>query len=487
MVIGTMAAIRQCEICMRRRPFARNLRQSSDEGMLTRMMTGGISPFRCALACAVVLFGAGLEGLQRGETRTTLFEGARLIVGDGTAPIENAAFLVDGETFTWVGRKGERQLSSSMRRVDLTGKTVIPALIDGHNHIGLVNERDGSNSKANYTRDNLIDQLERYAYYGVAAALSMGLEADQELAYDLRDAVLPGAARFLTVGKGIAGSPIAGPPGEPRLGIPYGARTAAEGQKHVRELHARGVRFVKIWVDDRNGTVPKLQPGVIRSIIAEAHGNGMEVLAHLSRTSALADAKNLFKVGIDGFVHEVRDRDVDDEYLALVKAYPKVWTGPNMPVPLTRNAVEALAETLPANQITRMRAELDERQAKGNPPDALFDLHCRNLKKIHDAGMVIGVGTDGTGDGFGAHEQMAAYTQCGMTAMEALVAATSTNARILKLDRLGLVAVRKEAAFVVLDANPLDDITNTRRIAAVYLRGSEIDRTALRAKFQKHP
>jgi imidazolonepropionase-like amidohydrolase len=265
-----------------------------------------------------------------------LFEDARLIVGDGSAPIENSAFLVEGETFTWVGKKGERQPSSGTRRVDLTGKTVIPALIDGHDHIGLVNERDGSNSKANYTRENLIDQLERYAYYGVAAALSMGLEADQELAYDLRDAVLPGAARFHTVGKGIAGSPIAGPPGEPRLGIPSGARNEAEGKKRVRELHARGVHFVKIWVDDRNGTVPKIQPSVYRAIIAEAHANGMEVLA-------------------------------------------------------------------------------------------------RNLKKIHDAGMVIGVGTDGTGDGFGAQEQMAAYTQCGMTAMEALVAATSTNARMRPL------------------------------------------------------
>ena len=148
----------------------------------------------------------------------------------------------------------------------------------------------------------------------------------------------------------------------------------------------------------------------------------------MSRTSALADAKNLFKVGIDGFVHEVRDRDVDEEYLALVKANPKVWTGPNMPVPSTRSTVDALAEALPAKEIARMRDELDERQAKGNPPDALFELHCRNLKKIHDAGMVIGVGTDGTGDGFGAHEQIAAYTQCGLTAMEALVAATSTNA-----------------------------------------------------------
>jgi len=156
-------------------------------------------------------------------------------------------------------------------------------------------------------------------------------------------------------------------------------------------------------------------------------------------------------------------------------------------VPSTRSTVDSLADTLPANQIARMRAELDERQKKGNPPDALFDLHCRNLKKIHDAGMVIGLGTDGTGDGFGAHEQMAAYTQCGMTTMEALVAATGTNARILKLDRLGTVAARKEAAFVVLDANPLDDILNTRRIASVYLRGEEVDRKKLRASLQQVP
>ena len=442
--------------------------------------------FRPALACLIVLLGVALYA-QRGTSRATWFENARLIVGDGSAAIESSAFLVEGDSFTWVGKKGERQPPQGATRVDLSGKTVIPALIDGHNHMGLVNEHDGSNSKANYTHDNLIDQLQRYAYYGTAATLSMGLEADQELAYQLRDEVVPGAARFLTVGKGIAATPIAGPPGEPRLGIPYGARTEAQGRTYVRELKARRVHFVKIWVDDRNGTVPKVQPSVYRAIIAEAHADGMEVLVHLSRTSGLPDAKDLLKVGVDGFVHTVRDRDVDEEYLSLVKAHPKTWTGPNIPVPSTRSTVDSLADTLPANQIARMRAELDERQKKGNPPDALFDLHCRNLKKIHDAGMVIGLGTDGTGDGFGAHEQMAAYTQCGMTTMQALVAATGTNARILKLDRLGTVAARKEAAFVVLDANPLDDILNTRRIASVYLRGEEVDRKKLRASLQQGP
>jgi imidazolonepropionase-like amidohydrolase len=413
------------------------------------------------------------------------FEGARLIVGDRTPPIESSAFLVEGDSFTWVGRRGDRQPPAGATRVDLSGKTVIPALIDGHNHIGLTNEKDGSNTKANYTRDNLIDQLQRYVYYGTAAAMSMGLEADQEVAFALRDSVTPNAAKFLTVGKGIAATAMAGPPGDARLGIPHGAATPEEGRQHVRELLARKVHFVKIWVDDRDGTVPKLKPEVYRAIIDEAHKRGMETLAHLSRTSALADAKDLLRSGIDGFVHTVRDRDVDDEYIALVKAHPKVWTGPNMPSPgETEEEIAVLAETLPASTIAGLRKQLAQRTAAGNPANALFDLHCRNLKRIHEAGMIIGVGTDGTGEGLGVHQQMEYYVRCaGFTPAEALQAGTSINARVLGLTRMGMVASGKEADFVVLAANPLERITNSRRIDTVYLRGAEVDRAALRAKF----
>jgi imidazolonepropionase-like amidohydrolase len=416
----------------------------------------------------------------------TLFEGARLITGDGRV-IESSAFLVQNNQFARVGRKGEVQPAAGVVRVDLTGKTVMPAIVDPHNHMGYTNQKTGVSSKENFTRATLIDHLQRYAYYGVAATMSMGLDrwdANPELPYQLRNEVIPNAALFLTVGRGIAATPMAGPTATYRLGVPYGAQTEAEGRKEVEDLVARKVPIIKIWVDDRLGTVPKLQPNVYRAIIDEAHKRNTRVVAHIF---ALQDGKDLLKAGVDGFAHGVRDKDIDDEYMTIVRQHPNVWVEPNLPEqPEAPESLDWLSDTIPAAQLKRMKDQLAGRTpAQSKALADAFGIQCRNLKKIRDAGVKIAFATDaGVDVAWTVHTELSDMVQCGLTQAEALMAATRTAAEVVKLEsRLGTVTDGKSADFIVLDANPLEAIANTRKINKVYLRGKEVDRAALSKSF----
>ena len=252
----------------------------------------------------------------RPTANAVLFEGARLIAGDGNPAIERSAFVVQNGAFASVGRQGELKPPPGAARVDLTGKTVMPALIDVHTHLGY---RQGATFRAeNFTRETVVDELNRLAYYGIAAVGSAGTDRG-DLTLRLRDEPLPGAL-VRTAWRGLA-PPEAGP-NPPMRDAPYGVSTEEEARKDVRELAARKADFVKIWVDDRNGTVPKLSPVLYRAIIDEAHRNNLRVFAHMA---TLADAKDLLRAGIDGFLHAVRDRDVDDELLRLLKERPKVF------------------------------------------------------------------------------------------------------------------------------------------------------------------
>ena len=454
---------------------------------LLSVMSAGCASTRCwdcdVCASSLLPVSCVSAAARQAGRDATWFEGATLIDGSGGAAVADSAFLVEDGVFAWVGRQGERQAPDGAERVDLAGKTVIPALIDAHQHIGLTNVKDGTHSKDNYTQANLVEHLERSAYHGVAATMSLGLEFDEPLAFELRNAVFPDAARFLTSGRGIAATPTAGPQQEYRLGIPRGAQTEEEGRAAVEELDGHGVDIIKIWVDDRGGTVPKLEPEVYRAILDEAHARGMRVASHLGSTSGLADAKDLIRAGIDGFAHTVRDRDIDEEYMTLVREHPDVWTIPNLPgSPVTLDDLPWLSETLPPFEIENLRAEAERLAAEG--PGESFELQCRNLARNREAGMMIGMGTDsGVSVAWTTHTEMRDMAGCGLTPMEAIESATRINAEILKLDDLGTVAAGKSASFVVLAADPLDDIENTRRIDGVYLRGEPVDREALRAKF----
>jgi len=436
------------------------------------------------LACWLLAVGAHASRVEAQRSASpsaaVLFEGARLIDGSGRAPVEDSAFLVAGARITEVGTRGSIRQPQGATVVDLHGKTVIPALVDAHSHLGYTDVRTGDTAAAHYTRDNLIDHLRRYAYYGIAATLSMGLDRG-DLPYELRANPADGAALFAIAGRGLA-MPNAGPNALYWRDAAYGVTTEAEARSAVRELAARKVDIVKIWVDDRNKTVTPLPPAIYRPIIEEAHAQRLRVVAHVYY---LADAKDLLRAGIDGFAHGIRDLEVDDEIMGLLKARPQVFVIPNLPdTPPGTGDLAWLSETLPPQQIEALK-----RTAVDSPPrPRLFDIQARSLRKLVAAGVRIGFGTDagiGAPYGWSAHAELADMVAAGMTPAQAIVAATRTSAEILGLAQFGTIASGKSADFVVLDANPLDDIRNTRRMAHVYLRGRQVNRTELSAAWAR--
>ena len=409
-----------------------------------------------AMAAALVLL-AALHATPpaAAQADATVYAGARLIVGDGSAPIEDAAIVVRGTRFEAVGRAGDVEAPAGAARVDLSGRTVIPALVDTHVHLSR-------------EREALVEDLRRKAYYGVSVAMSLGWDAPGA-PFEVRAETIPGAARFRTAGRGITRPE----PGRPPL--PYWIASAEEGRAAVRELAELEVDLVKIWVDDRGGRYEKMTPGMYTAIIDEAHRQGLRVTAHVF---TLEDAKGLLRAGVDAFAHGVRDRDVDDEIVELWRQRPHVVLVPNLPNRGVAEDLGWLRETIPPDELEGLQAQYTDR------PDAQesFGIQARNLARLNAEGVRIAFGTDGNA-GWTPHVELADMVASGMTPHEALVAATRNSAELLELDDAGTVAAGKSADFVVLEANPLDDITNTRRIQSVYLRGAPVDRAALSARW----
>jgi len=388
--------------------------------------------------------------------QAVVYEGARLIVGDGSAAIENGRFVVQNGHITAIGRAINAPAGAT--RVSLAGKTVMPALINAHVHIGY--EKYTSWGAQNYTAENVLDHLQREAFYGTAATQSVGsspLEASLQFQRDQQAGKFPPASRFLFI-PGYA--PPNGGPDEV-------LREATNALHAINEV----------------------------STVDEAHKHGMLVHAH---ATTLADQKAIVRAGADVLVHLVQGEKLDDEYLALLKEKKPYWaTVISLGDPTAVCEHDPFFEqAMPATVIAKIRATTVRRPLAPScgPPapnaaarEAVIEY---NFPRMIAAGARVVLGTDtgiepGHTFGSGEHVEMARWVQLGLTPSQAITAATQRPAELLGLKDMGTLAVGKRADFIVLDANPLENIRNTRRLSSVYLDGAKFDREAVLARWKK--
>ena len=386
---------------------------------------------------------------------TIAFTGATLIDGTGKSPVPNAVVLVTGGRITAAGPANQVTIPKDAERVALTGKFIIPGLINSHGHV------------------NTPDDLKTYAAYGVTTIVSLGGENEQVFAARASQDV-----PTLTHARVYVSGPVLTP------GTPDEARTMVAG------VAGQKVDWVKIRVDDNLGTATKMTPEVYRAVIEEAHKRNLRVATHLYY---LADANGLLDAGTDFIAHSVRDADIDNAFVTKVKASGRCYS-PTLMREVSTYVYESTpgffadslflkyankawidAGTDPARQqATRSNAAAQKYKAQ-------LPVANRNLKKLADGGVPIAMGTDtgpmGRFQGYFELLELEMMTKAGMAPAAVVASATGVAARCMGLDRdLGTLQQGKWADFVVLDADPLANIVNARRINSVFIAGNRVPR-----------
>jgi imidazolonepropionase-like amidohydrolase len=434
----------------------------------------GAAHLSAALVGAVLLLVApSREGVraQSPAIGALALTGARLIDGTGRPPIEQATILIRDGRIEAAGLQSAVPIPAGSTRIDASGKTVIPGLINAHAHV------NADSASTRPVREQLSAQLRLYADYGVTTVVVLGSgPADVQEALALRDEQ--------------AGSAI----DRARLYVAAPSIRAAASVEEARQAVNRNadlkVDIIKIHI---NGNANDMMPAVYGALIDQAHARGLRVAAHLFYAN---DGRGLLKAGVDVFAHSVRDQDIDAGMIAELKRRNVGY----IPT-LTRDLSVFVYETTPTffsdPFFLRRAADYDADMKRLSDPalqaktrsdkqaqsiKKALEQASRNVKILTDAGVPLAMGTDsGAGDGrwqgYFEHVELELMVKAGLTPMQALVAATGGAARVMKLDtQLGTLEPGKRADLVVLRGNPLSDIRNTRQLDAVWIAGREVGR-----------
>lgn len=419
----------------------------------------------------------------------TVLDNATLIDGTGRAPVANSAIVITDGRITYAGPKAQAKVPPGAARVDLTGKFVVPGVINLHGHLGATKGLVQDNK--NYTRENTFHQLKTYANYGVTSVVSMG--SDQPLILDIRREQRatgrPKEARVFTAFRGFTG-PGGYPTKAPGMkGVPFEVSTPAQVEAGLNELAARKVDLVKVWVDDHLGKEQKIPLDLVKVIIAGAKKRGYNTAAHIFY---YGDAKTLAEAGLHGLVHSVRDKEVDAAFIASLKksgtwqaagtftrelsmyvyAQPPSWLDEPFFQPSVTPETRA---TLKSDAYAKnVRANAENMEYKGFLKTAQ-----KNFKKLADAGVPYGFGTD-TGppariQGFFEHLEMELMAEAGLTPQQIITSWSKSAAMWLGAAKdLGTVEAGHWADVVVTAKNPAADIKNMRTIEQVYIGGNRV-------------
>ncbi len=452
-------------------------------------MTSGVhSRFMSSVVLPALLLAVGWTANITFAKDVIIIRGATIIDGTSQPPRNNVDLVIQGKTFFKVEESTSKtpdNAPANAKVIDLKGMTIIPGIISAHSHVGQV---DGvKQASENYNRDNILRQLRQYEQYGVTTVVALG--TNQSLFYPIREeahagkihgADLFGADRGIGVRNGVPSSKVL--PSANQVDRPS---NADEARSAVRAAKERGTDFIKIWLDDSRGTVPKMSAETFTAVIEEAHAQGLRVMAHIFN---LVDAKALVDAGVDVIAHGVRDQPVDQQFIDAMKS-KGVWYIATLSLddaffvfadhpewledPFVKRALQPalLAQLQDAEWQEKTRASRASQLAR----EAL-KMNQRNLAILHDAGVKIGFGTDSGAmplriPGFMEHRELALMVEAGLSPLEAITIATGKTAQLLNLKDRGTLTAGQLADFIVLDKSPADEILNSRLIHNVWHRG----------------